>query len=710
MTDKNKKYNLEIENALLKRDFNLLLKLFNQNGFNHLQYIVFLKRNWKKVNTFEFWISQLPHFKLEYILESDLKVTFFEAYFSKVENSNTELNKHLLVIAKDDFIKHFKLWGAFFSPTFLDSFIQISAGNPELEPIEKEFSIIIKVQKRIEVESEQDKQFFLQFSLDEVFMAFTLYYHNFKQKPECNANKAWQTKIEMTLVNELNWVLSIFKTSGRNGIQIKNNADLQKEFKRFEAPHHNLGKEGLVIPLEAKYSFLFGLIDNLISRNGERGLIQQYISGFSDFKSTFPNPSHLRTNNRFRLFQINNSKSVPEELYFLDLELESIGKMLPSKTDISPIIKSLNFYGILGVTKAQEGFVDIEKVLKLLKYFATYKGPSERSFMPNGVELLLNKGDDKFIKLFGSNESITIFDIEQLENGISEYFNWSNHETELTLAYLTLNLQDDKLTSSWIGKPFIKINNNVLFLGAFLKDRRWDNVLINRLKLEPEYANLGNKLSKELELKIEASFKNSKFNTISGLRFKSSNGQQGDFDVLAYKDKHLFVCEVKSGLRSDDFFYGAYLETIRLEGCAAEQLEKSIFNLKEDWPNIKLKLGIEEKLDSITIVPLIITDYFEGDLAQYKNTYRKISFLELHVILNNNKKKLLQVYEFTRMATNLFNPNLNQNRVKIENWDLWEGQSQLSLDILLKNITNNNIWMEIEGIWKFEDEDYLVHY
>ena len=83
--------------------------------------LVFYKRNDNVLITQEFWNSQLPHFHLQGILDSDLKVTFLQLYFSSNGNCNHELNKHLVAIIKTDFIKHFKLWEAFNKLNFFDS-------------------------------------------------------------------------------------------------------------------------------------------------------------------------------------------------------------------------------------------------------------------------------------------------------------------------------------------------------------------------------------------------------------------------------------------------------------------------------------------------------------------------------------------------------------------------------------------------------------
>lgn len=324
----------------------------------------------------------------------------------------------------------------------------------------------------------------------------------------------------------------------------------------------------------------------------------------------------------------------------------------------------------------------------------------------------MNQGDERFMLHFGSNESITLFDLDKLSVGIQAYFNWTADETKATLSYLTFDIQGKEFPANWLSRPFLKYNNQLLWLGSFLKDRRWDNILLNRIKTEKEHGKQINVISRNFESKIQTLFESKSFKTISGVNFYSSNGQKGDFDVLAFKDNHLFVCEAKIGKRSDDYFQAAYAETMRLEGHAAEQLEKAIANINEDWDNLKKKLGIEENIDltNVKIIPLIITDYFEGDLQLYKSAVRKTSLLELEVIFKNAKKDLLETYLISRLVLNSNNPNLKQHAPFTNEWDLWSGKANLDVETIIRNIDQNAIWKDMEIIWKFEDEKATLHY
>jgi hypothetical protein len=716
MTDKIKLYETEISKHLLNKDFDSIYRIFLDSSSSATELLIFYRRKKEILNNKTFWTSQLPHFHLQAIVESDFKITFLHSYLSSDQNCNDELNKHLAFTTKSDFIKFIKLWEVFNKSNFYNSLISISEIDTDCERLMKELNIVIKAQQKIADEAKKDEKLILQHSFDEIALAFSLYYYDFKQRPEILSNKKWQTQVEMTLVNEFNKVISIFKEQNNAEFQFASNDELQKVFQRNEAPHHTLGKKGLWTPVESKFQNLFLLISRMIERNSINGQIQLYLAGYFDFETTILNPARLKSNSNYRIFKINDNKSSPEEYYFIDLKIEDILKLKPlTKTDITSSLNCLIFYGIPEFVSHNGKEIEVKKALQLLKYFSVYKGPKERQIISDGkktTSFVLNQGDEKFRELFGSNESITLFEYDKLAQGISSYFNWKEQETQSILSFLTFDTSSPNSYYSWVSRPFMKYQNQVLWLGSFLKDRRWDNIFLNKFKRDYEFKSLGKLIASNFERKIEELFRSSGFTTISSLPFKSSNGQSGDFDVLAFKDNFLIVCEAKTGIRSDEFLHAAKSEAVRLEGCAADQLVKAINNIKEDWTNLKSKLGISEslKIEDIEIIPLIVTDYFEGDLHLYKNSILKTSLLELEVNLKNNKQNLLEMYMMMQSSMNRFNSTLNENRKSPANWDLWNGQNNCSVENLIQNLESNAIWEELQSVWKFEDERLLLDY
>jgi hypothetical protein len=141
-------------------------------------------------------------------------------------------------------------------------------------------------------------------------------------------------------------------------------------------------------------------------------------------------------------------------------------------------------------------------------------------------------------------------------------------------------------------------------------------------------------------------------------------------------------------------------------------LEKAIHNIKEDWPNLRSKFEISEalKIEDVTIVPLIVTDNFEGDLRLYKDTILKTSLLELEVNFKNNKKDLLEIYFQSQPVMNSLNNELKSNKVNPVNWDLWKERNKCSVENLIENIEHNAVWKELENNWKLEDIRRSLYY
>lgn len=707
----NQTYKSQIVKALANKDFDSLLALFANSGSSFIDLLVFYKRNDKILSSSEFWVSKLPQLHLKSILDSDLKVTFLQSYFISGKNCNDLLNRKLLFFAKEDTIKHFNLCKAFENQSFLDSFKLISNTDSEIEKFINEIDIVLKVQNKILVEEKQDEFYLRNFNIGEIMLAFTLYYHSFKQQPQVAGNKSLQTQIEVTLIDELNKILLLFKDKSNLVFDFKSNEELQKQYQRNEEPHHILGKKGIDAPLESKFEFLYNLINRLISRNIQKRQLQLYLFGYSDFISINAKSASLKTNTKFKNFRIDNTKTNLEEAYFSKINPDNYKHQNQYNLDVATSIASLNFYDIPLSLEYNGVSLNIIKALQILKHFSKYKSPISRGFFPDGTYVILNQADNPFRELFGENESITLFDYDKLVNGIIKYFNWSVEESKSTLSFLTLDINSKNFPHSWVASPFIRYKNQVMWVGSFLKDRRWDNILLNKLRKDPEYNKLVNRITKNFELKVEELFKANSFKTKTGERFKSKNGQNGDFDVLAYRDNCLFVCEAKTGARSDEFSHAAVAETVKLEGCAAEQLEKAISNIKEDWANIRGKLNIEGDipLDSIKIIPLIVTDFFEGDIQLYKNSINKVSLLELDVIFKNKKKELLEIYIIMNQFSNGLNPNLYKAKINFD-WDLWKGKSELTIDTLIECIEKKSIWKEIETIWKFEDETHVINW
>jgi Holliday junction resolvase len=660
MTDKNKLYATEISNFLSNKDYDSIFSLFNSTNYTPAELKIFYKRNKKILTDQNYWISKLPHFYLKEIVEGDFKIEFLQGYFFNNDNCNDEFNKHLTINAKEDFIKFIKLWGVFNKQNFFNSLTVLAKTDSEIERFVKELEIVIKAQERINGQALLAHKELLKYTFGEIVMSFICYLQNYKGSLNSFGNRKNLVATEMQLVNELNGIIKLFE-----------------------------GKDNMTFEINQESLLNFHLIDEMIERARQKNIIELYLSGYADFQSVII-IAPLLTNKNHRNFRINDAKSEPEEFYFFEFNIEYAQL---SKTDISHSIKFWNFYKLpLRLKMSNDNdYVDMLKVFKLLKHFT--------------VEI--------------QYDNIRVFEYDKLILSISESFKWHVGEVQLILSFLTFDLLSSKYPGYWIDRPFFRSANKVFWIGPFLRDRRWEIVFLNRIKFEPEKnfktengKYMKQEIAQNFEKKIEELFKSSGFKTISSLRFKSANEQKGDFDVLAFKDNHLIVCEAKTGLRTDEFVHASKTEAMRLEGKAADQLIKAIHNIKEDWSNLKtkLKLSASLKIEDIEIIPLIITDNFEGDLRLYKKTILKTSLLELEVNLKNKKRELLELYLMEQPDMNSLNKDFKDNNMNSINWDLWNGENECSVKNLIKNIEENAIWKELETVWKFENLSLSLDY
>lgn len=664
--------------------FNELSELFIANNLPFHELIIFYKRKDCIFYDEKYWQSNLPLLYFDKIIESDLKVSLLHAYFKNNNFCNDKINEQLFLINPKEFIRFIKFSRAFYQTNFWNSLVGLEKKFPALEQLVRELTIIRQKTDELHEETQKEDTFLLQFSLPELIVAFALGHHLFKYQDNVAGNKVFQTEIEMALVEEMGRVINLFFTHNKQNvsIQFKDNSELQTHFKsKIKSPKS-----------DSVLSFLLERMQKMIDRKSLQGRIDLYCCGYLDFVNSHDQPYSLRTNQSHAEFVFNNKKSGPEEYYLGDMSLTtSIEVLKQNRISGEEEIKHFKYYGIPTQINLNGKLIDLRKVFKMVKHFSVYKGPPELS----------NPAPQYFKNVFGANEPISLFDYSTLIKDMSTFFKWEEKECADMIEFLSTNLDLVKNENeNWLANPFIISQGKVLWVGTFLRDRRWENIILNKIKSEKRLERNINTISKNLELNVINLFKSAGFKAFGLKTFRTKSGKSGDVDVLAYRDGCLIIAEVKSGSRSDDFTHARFAEIIRLEGCAAEQLDKIEEYIKEDWEKIKQENNIETRKPSEKIVfyPMIITDYFEGDLGLYKDKYCKTSLVELDVIIHNNKEKLLKSYYLQQFHNNFLNENFNKEKIKIK-YDLWNKKKALSAETLINIIESNTVWKEIENIW-----------
>lgn len=673
-------------------DVKSVYDLMTESDFSVTDLKIFYKKNRKAFGKKEFWTSNLPLLHLNDILKTDLKNDFLDHYFKRNEFCNHQLNKALVSIRLSDFLLFFKMNKAFRHDDFMNSLERLSRLDSNLKVFYKEVFGIRKASANINKKLDEIREKLAENKLDNLLLGFALWHQNLKVSPSILDNKSNQTKYEMAAAEELNEVLKLYKNKKLENIAINSNSELQDRFNINKSPHPILDKTKKTNAKDEVLQNISDLIDESIKTTALNYTIDFYLCGYADIEFIDSEEIELKTNKYFTIFSLNDTKKGAEEMYFLPSinELLSKPKIMPHGFEIN-----LNISSYYGVPKLY-GVLDFHKIFKLLDYFSIFKSPltnSDARIKKKQHTLL------KFREYFGLNESITLFDYKELLNGIQDFFQWENSETEILLNFLTFDLSSKKHPKNWLSYPFIRIQSKVFWLGTFCVDRRWDNILINKIKIEEGFVELKQKAASNFEIRMEELFRGKGFKTNRGYSFINRDGESGEIDLLAYKDNCLFICEAKSSIRSDDFSHSVETQNRIFEGKAAHQLIKYETNIKEDWGKIKEKLCIDKglKLEDVKIIPLIVTDHFEGDLALYLDKYQKVSFLELDVIMNNNRKKLLEGYLFHEKGNNAKSRNLNIEDI-LKKCDLWHGHDELKVEFIEQNIKDNSVWKGLEPL------------
>ncbi|MEN9301832.1 MAG: hypothetical protein RL264_261 [Bacteroidota bacterium] len=654
----------EIERLINSNDFVSLLDLFSSNNLSFEEFRIFLKKELKKTKIGkrlfkrkEFWNSDLPHFHLRELLKSDLKIIFFDSYFSKNEYCNHKLNEHLLLISMDQFVASFKAHKSFKHSYFLESFEKISESERSLVSIVKEVKFVLNAEIQLEKHYSENSRKLI-FGFGEL-CSYYLNHLNNKYVWFGNFNKT--AEYEMAIADEIQDLILFYRKENPKFFS----------FKQLP-PFCDINK--------------LKFFKNTIQNQSKKNKIEMYCNGYLNFDFSL-NCVKMNHTERYREYLLNNLKYQVEELYFSKINFFDLTFSNPKS--IESCIGFWEFYGLPKEIIYKDETVDIYKVFQFLKSYS----------------MDIPKDD---IRVFP--EKIWI------EN-IVEIFRWSEQDVISIVNFLTfdMTLFDINERVHWLSKPLFKEDCQFFWLGSLLKNRRWDIILYNRMKNDTEIKFLDKKVGEikslrdispfMFEEKVRILFENFGFKTLKIGRFTSSNGETGDIDVLAYKDNYLFVCEVKTGVKSDGFGYSDDLENRIINNHAYYQVQKEANYVNENLKTICDELKVEN-MDTIQIIKLVITDFYSGDVEVVKNDVLKTTLMELVVNLKNNKEEFFETYIKIQPYINPNNRFYKKFQHKNFNWDLWNGEKELSVQQLIDNLKNNAVWKELELVWDLKPETF----
>jgi hypothetical protein len=688
-----------------EKKFNDIIEYVNSSSISFDEYYTALKINSK--NLFKnkaFWHSPVSILFIGQVIISPLKINFYQSYLSSNSNFSPRLTEKLLELNTDDFKLFFKLNRCYDMPDFMHYLNELCKKFKFfwLPLLLQELETVQKAESAIQMEESNETIKLLTIPFDKVLLGICGLHEHLMQSEYVTNNTDGQTMYDMAIVREANNIIRLFYSNSGLKIQINfsTSANLESEWDKMRPSHKYENRKEP--HLDDDYKYINQILNNRIDRQSTQYWINNYIAGFADFKDPFQ-ISTLNYNETHKRYKINDYKSRFEELYFLNTK-DITSKNVSHKASLD----LFKFYDIPEITITSDGKqFHLDRAYKLLQDFSDYKSPLGFNFSIHGNDMKkqpINESQKEFKASFGPHEHISYFQLDNLIVSISKYYEWPETETKELIDQLSIDLLNTQDPKDYLSNPFLKVNDTVYWLGRLNKKRRWDVILRNKLRFghfldEKSRQSIG----KNLETSVSDLFESVGYKPLPKefRDFFLQSGEKGEMDYLGYKDGEVIIIEVKSGGIIEESDVSVQTETLRLEGEAAEQLEKDNKYLTEAW-NAKLRsyFKTEKDYNDLTILSLIVTDFFEGDLRLYKSQYHKTTLLELDVILKNQKEQLIDMTGLFSSLINSNNPEYKKDK-KNNKWDLHNGKKNVSIEIIRNCLENNLIWRDLEEIKKF---------
>ncbi len=615
-----------------------------------------------------FWKSKLPLNYCREFLNSYCKIEFLDKYLSKDGHCNHSFNQKLFDIAPRLFKKMIKLKRIYQRSSFMESLkkMAIDLNNIKLNGLFNELLKIQELESNLIKNTKLDFEKLLEIPFDKLLFGFTRYNYevNSQKDKEDEDKRDIIVSHETAVLEILNDVLNT-----NNKKWLKEGYYKTIDFEKFKNDWHNTIRNTEGGEYSECETVIYEVINNEIKRKKLHYGIEAYLSGMANFNFS-DTDSPFTLNEEHRRFRKNNYKKQFVELYFTDeKELGDIEFRLSPKL----FKRHMEFLNLPEKVTIENIEIDLSLIVEFLQYF---------SFENNKLE------------------EISIFNWEELLNQFSELFKIEKSVFEKYLNHVTTDLGNSN-NVELLNAPFIKINNSVIWIASLMRKRDWKTIWMNRLKTWNKIEKpTKNEINTNRESAVKRIFKNAGYKTKESIQLWSLEKKVGDIDVLAYKNGTMFIVEVKSSQITDEVITSQITETIKLEGVAAEQLQKikTFLTDNENWNWIKKETGIQtnKNFEDIDVHYLIVTDYFEGDSKVYKDNYRKISIWELDVILKNNKKSLLNNF-FVKAIMAM---NGIEHKSSID-YDLWKGKKTINPAEIMKCIEENRVWKELDDIKQF---------
>ncbi len=681
------------------------------------EHIVFLCKNRAFFTQEGYWASGLPFQHLPDVLDTDLHPEFFDGLFNRGKHARIELFEALTAANFSLMERFFKLKRAFDTPEWLKVLHAWEPLDDQQKLFKEGVGIVRSMEKDLLHRRTSRMNYLLQFPLDQVLFGYLLWYQDFKVNPTVINNKAWQIQVEVAWVGELNRVLQTFATQKAatalpNYFSSQSKAD--REWRAYAALRISDKPRELILPLPLEYELIKQLANGIYNDFDNWANTERWAAGLAEFSFGPKREVIFRDTEAVSAFEYDNRKSVLEDYYFMSKSrfmedlLESIaaGGTNGVSFGLRTSIANFRFWGIPEQVQIGGLTVSLEKVLTLLLDFSRFKSPEQRSQNGEKDWVVSNSPSEKFMAELGGNTSFAVYKADDLPSKVAKVFGWQLEDARSVLDFLTWDLEQ-AAPGHWLSRPFLKIKDQVYWLGALLMDRKWTYILELRMRsgeLPPQF---NNQLADSFENRVAETFGSAGFVANKGVRFKSNAGVTGDIDVLAFKDDCLFIIEAKNSLLEESFAAATFIEAVRFQGKAAYQLDKAKEFIIEASDEFFTQLGIPvDNRGNWRLYPMIVSRSFEGDFASYRS-YTKVSLLELQVILHNELDQLYGQHQFYNYQAFQQIKSGNNQRINRKSsggrpdYDLWKGKQSITPQDLIEAIETNAVWKEFLETWNF---------
>ncbi len=685
----------------------------------------------KCYNNESFWMSDVPERCADKLVENDIIVELLFGYLANSNFLNESFSEVVLAKRKDLFIRIFKITRAFENDQIWEHFYQI-VKHQNLEELDKIFNELefIREYKNYWDTKSKSNNYLINlkgFTFYELLIHSIAYYEKIKRSsPNIRDNKQYELTLGYNFLLTLNNVLNNKLKFGNEEILFSNKkepskSDLEELREQALPPLNTINglRQGTYEPEETidglkkliRETFYFFFKYNQVNYQ-----IEEYLRDLVDFIDIDKQnlTAILKTNRNYAVFKRNDIKNLFEDMFFTNKIFSKRKYRIQNFNDLIQLSYevSMDYFKYLGLPSKIEfngNNLDLKKVFLLLKTFSFGLMPSGRNVavVEDKIYVFTQKKPQKFKDIFEENY-IVFWKEDELMDKISEYFKWPKNEVKQIVNFLTTDLNDKNQNIDIISKPIIKLNNFYFWLSSFYRDRRWEIIIHRRLAKEGLFNH--KKQSDYIEKKIADAFKSAGFKAINSYPYKF-NGKDGEIDVLAYRDKMLFIIEVKTILPDENIINNAILEYRKFDYKASEQLSKSMEFVNSNIDKIYSELNISQKVskEEIKIVPIIVSNIYEGDETIFKSKFFKISLFELMIILRNDLCKFLNIkFGDLEIPITLLLKVINNYRFDVKknidvriNCNLWTNKNFCSAHDFISAIEESKIWKVIDSLYDF---------